>query len=142
MPDLQRFVEAQDVGGSYDSALAELRAGHKRSHWMWYVFPQIAGLGRSAMAQRYAIADLAEATAYLSHPVLGPRLTDCVRVLLDQPDADPQDVLGGIDATKLRSSLTMFERASDEPLFGQLLDAWYAARRDPQTLARLGWGEV
>lgn len=138
MADLQRFVAAQDADGGYGTALAELRAGQKRTHWIWYVFPQVAGLGRSARAQRYAIADLAEARAYLEHPVLGRRLTDCVRALLDQPDADPASVLGGIDSVKLRSSLTLFERASDEPLFGQLLDAWYDGQRDPETLARLG----
>lgn len=135
---LQRFVAAQEAGGTYDTALAELRAGHKRSHWMWFVFPQVAGLGRSAMAQRYAIGDLAEAGAYLAHPVLGPRLRDCARALTGLATTDPVAVLGGIDAQKLHSSMTLFAVAApDEPLFGQVLDRYFGGASDPGTTARL-----
>lgn len=110
--DLQRFVTAQDQGGTYERALAELRAGHKTSHWMWFVFPQIAGLGQSAMSQRYAIQSLEEACAYLDHPVLGPRLVECAQALLAHEGLTAQEILGGIDAVKLRSSMTLFARAS------------------------------
>ena len=130
--DLERFVSAQ--AANYDAALAEIRAGDKRSHWMWYVFPQIAGLGRSSMAQRYAIGSRAEAQAYLDHPLLGARLRDCVAALADVPDPDPVRVFGDIDATKLRSSLTLFEAASGEPAFGDALDRWFGGRRDDATL--------
>lgn len=133
--DLDRFVAAQD--GSYDTALAEIRRGAKRSHWMWYVFPQIAGPGRSAMAQRYAIASLAEARAYLAHPLLGPRLRDGVSALQDLPSGTAEAVFGEIDAIKLRSSLTLFEAAGAGPLFGAALDRWFGGTRDPATLAIL-----
>ena len=99
---LQRFVDAQDRDGTYDDALAELRAGHKRTHWMWFVFPQTAGLGRSAMAQRYAITSLAEAQAYVEHPVLGARLVESARALVERGDSDAAAVLGSVDAQKLR----------------------------------------
>jgi uncharacterized protein (DUF1810 family) len=136
--DLQRFVDAQDAGGTYDGALAELRAGRKRSHWMWFVFPQVAGLGRSAMAQRYAISGPDEARAYLAHPVLGPRLLDCARALRTLGTGDAVAVLGGIDAQKLRSSMTLFAAvAPDEPLFGQVLEQFFAGVRDPGTTSRL-----
>jgi uncharacterized protein (DUF1810 family) len=136
--DLQRFVSAQDQGGTYERALAELRAGRKSSHWMWFVFPQVAGLGRSAMAQEYALASLDEARAYLAHPVLGPRLHDCCAALLDVPTDDPVSVLGSIDATKLRSSMTLFERAgADEPVFAQVLEKYFGGARDDATLDRL-----
>src|ERR1700759_1436493 len=102
--DLQRFVDAQ--APVIDRVRAEVRSGAKRSHWMWFVFPQIAGLGHSAMAQRYAIADLEEAKAYLAHPVLGTRLREITAALGDLPDPDAERVFGGIDAMKLRSSLT------------------------------------
>ena len=121
--DLQRFVDAQDRGGTYDRALQELRDGRKTSHWMWFVFPQIAGLGHSPMAQRYAISSLDEARAYLAHPVLGDRLRESARALTGLDTSDPGEVLGGIDALKLRSSMTLFARAApDEPLFAQVLD--------------------
>ena len=132
--DLQRFVSAQDEGGTYDQALAELRRGRKTSHWMWFVLPQVAGLGRSSMAQRYAIGSLAEARAYLAHPVLGMRLRTCAATLLalDRPAAE--DVFGGIDAVKLASSMTLFELAApEEALFGQVLDRCCGGRRDPAT---------
>src|SRR3954447_7127628 len=136
--DLQRFVDAQDAGGTYDAALAELRAGHKRGHWMWFVFPQLAGLGRSAMAQRYAISGPAEARAYLAHPVLGPRLRDCARALTDLDTGDPVAVLGGVDAQKLQSSMTLFAAvAPDEPVFARVLDQFFAGVPDPGTTSRL-----
>jgi uncharacterized protein (DUF1810 family) len=132
---LQRFVDAQDRGGTYDTALAELRSGRKRSHWMWFVFPQIAGLGRSPMAQEYAIGSIEEAQAYLAHPVLGARLREAARVLADLSGVTALDVLGGIDATKLRSSMTLFERAApDEPVFGTVLDRYFDGERDPATV--------
>ncbi|MGH8995740.1 MAG: DUF1810 domain-containing protein, partial [Acidimicrobiales bacterium] len=102
---LERFVEAQDHG-TYARAVAELRGGRKRTHWMWFVFPQIAGLGSSAMARRFAISGLAEARAYLAHPVLGPRLRECVSVVAQLGVDDPVAVLGPVDALKLRSSMT------------------------------------
>jgi uncharacterized protein (DUF1810 family) len=135
--DLQRFVDAQDAGGTYRQALAELRAGAKRSHWMWFVFPQIAGLGRSATAQRYAISGPAEARAYLAHPVLGPRLRESAAALTGRAATDPVAVLGGIDAQKLQSSMTLFAAVSDEPVFTQVLDQYFRGSRDPGTTSRL-----
>jgi uncharacterized protein (DUF1810 family) len=136
--DLQRFVDAQDAGSTFDTALAELRAGHKRTHWMWFVFPQLAGLGRSAMAQRYAVRDLAEARAYLAHPVLGPRLLECARALTALDSTDPVAVLGGIDAQKLRSSMTLFAHAApDEPVFRAVLEHFFAGAEDDATTSRL-----
>ena len=136
--DLQRFLDAQDAGATYETALAELRAGHKRSHWMWFVFPQVAGLGRSAMAQRYAISGADEARAYLAHRVLGPRLLDSARALLSLGTGDAVAVLGGIDAQKLQSSMTLFAAvAPDEPVFAQVLDQFFAGVRDPGTTSRL-----
>jgi uncharacterized protein (DUF1810 family) len=141
MSDLARFVAAQDAHGTYDDALAELRAGAKTSHWMWFVFPQIAGLGRSPTAQRYAIADLDEARAYLAHPVLGPRLRESAQAMLAHAGSlSAFDVLGGIDAMKLRSSATLFARAAaadDEPLFAAILAAFFDGDPDPATLDRL-----
>lgn len=137
-PDLQRFVEAQ--AAVYPAALDELRRGRKLSHWMWFVFPQLAGLGRSAMSVRYAIASLDEARAYLAHPVLGARLRECVRVLDALRDHDPVAVFGGIDAMKFRSSLTLFAHASpDEGLFTQALDCWFGGEADAQTVRLLGF---
>jgi uncharacterized protein (DUF1810 family) len=136
MPDLERFVQAQ--AATYDAALAELRAGRKTSHWMWFVFPQIEGLGRSPTAQRYAISGLEEARAYLAHPVLGPRLRESAAALLDSPARSAEDVLGGIDALKLRSSMTLFARAApDEELFRAVLDRFYGGEADPETERRL-----
>ena len=136
--DLQRFVDAQDRGGTYDRALQELRDGRKTSHWMWFVFPQIAGLGRSPMAQRYAISSLDEARAYLAHPVLGDRLRESARALTGLGTSDPGEVLGGIDAVKLRSSMTLFARAAPgEPLFAQVLDRYFGGAADDATEARL-----
>ena len=113
---LDRFVRAQDTAGTYAAALAELRAGAKRGHWMWFVLPQVAGLGRSATAREYAVTGLAEARAYLRHPVLGPRLRECAEALDALGTSDPVQVLGPVDAVKLRSSMTLFERAAaDDP---------------------------
>jgi uncharacterized protein (DUF1810 family) len=135
---LQRFVDAQDESGTYAAALAELWTGRKRSHWMWFVFPQIAGLGRSPTAQHFAITDLDEARAYLAHPVLGPRLRECATALVGLDATDPVVVLGSIDAVKLRSSMTLFAHADpDEPLFGAVLDRYYAGAEDPATLPLL-----
>ncbi len=135
--DLDHFVSAQEQ--TYARALDEVRAGAKRSHWMWYVFPQIAGLGHSAMAQRYAIADLAEAKAYLAHPVLGERLREITSALADLPAPDAVAVFGGIDALKLRSSLTLFARADAKAdgLFRRTLDRWFDGAEDPATIERL-----
>jgi uncharacterized protein (DUF1810 family) len=134
--DLDRFVTAQD--GSYDGALAEIRRGRKRSHWMWFVFPQLAGLGRSTTAQHYAIASIDEARAYLAHPVLGPRLYACVEALQDLEHGSAEAVFGDIDAMKLRSSLTLFEQASGERLFAAAIERWFDGRRDEATLRLLG----
>jgi uncharacterized protein (DUF1810 family) len=124
---LQRFLDAQDADGTYERALAELRAGRKQSHWMWFVFPQEAGLGRSPMSQHYAIGSLEEARAYLEHPVLGARLRECAAALLDLEGRSAEEILGGIDALKLRSSMTLFASADpEEPLFARVLDHYYA----------------
>jgi uncharacterized protein (DUF1810 family) len=136
--DLQRFVDAQDAGGTYERALAELRAGRKSSHWMWFVFPQVAGLGQSEMSRTYAIASLEEARAYLAHPVLGPRLRECAAALLDHAGLTASEILGGIDAVKLRSSMTLFARADPgQPLFREVLDRFFAGRGDEATAQRL-----
>ncbi|WP_111768190.1 DUF1810 domain-containing protein [Nakamurella deserti] len=131
--DLDRFVVAQE--GTYEQALAEVRRGRKTGHWMWFVFPQIAGLGRSPMAQRYAIGSLDEARAYLAHPVLGHRLREVSQALADlPPDASADGVLGGIDAVKLRSSMTLFARADPaEPVFAAALDRFYRGSPDAAT---------
>ena len=130
---LHRFVDAQD--GIFDTALSELRNGAKRSHWMWFVFPQIAGLGQSPMSQRYAIRSLDEAKAYLGHPVLGPRFRQSVEALLAwSGKRDAIAILGPVDATKLRSSLTLFAAASpDDPLFAHALATFFDSP-DPATL--------
>lgn len=133
--DLARFVAAQE--GVWPQALAELRAGAKRSHWMWFVFPQIAGLGTSAMARAYAIGSIAEARAYLAHPVLGPRLREAVAALTPYSARGAAAVLGPVDALKLRSSLTLFAEAggAGEP-FAAALSAFFDGP-DPATLSRL-----
>ncbi len=136
--DLERFVAAQDGGGTYEQALGELRAGRKSSHWMWFVFPQIEGLGRSPMAQTYAIFSLEEARAYLEHPVLGPRLRDCADALLGLDTDDAVAVMGPIDAIKLRSSITLFARADPaDDRFPGVLRKFYAGAEDEATLTRL-----
>jgi uncharacterized protein (DUF1810 family) len=135
--DLERFVAAQEP--IYDGVIAELRRGRKTSHWMWFVFPQLAGLGRSEMSRHYAIASLDEARAYLAHPVLGARLRECANVLLAVPvGRSAEDIFGSVDAVKLRSSMTLFHRsAADDPLFGQVLDRYYPGGADPETDALL-----
>jgi uncharacterized protein (DUF1810 family) len=131
---LQRFVDAQDGSGTYERALAELRAGRKESHWMWFIFPQLAGLGHSAMAQKYAIASLAEAKAYLEHSILGRRLRDCARVLTEQSGQSAREILGDIDAVKLRSSMTLFAHAApEERLFRQVLEQYFNRSSDEAT---------
>ena len=136
--DLRRFVTAQDENGTYDQALRELRAGRKTSHWMWFVFPQVAGLGRSHQARTYAISGLDEAREYLEHPVLGRRLRECCRALLALDGTSATAVLGGTDATKLRSSMTLFARADpEEPLFGEVLGAFFDGEPDAATDALL-----
>jgi len=136
--DLQRFVTAQDAGGTYDAALSELRAGRKSTHWMWFVLPQIAGLGTSPTAVRYAIGSLAEARAYLAHPVLGPRLRETTEAVLQAPAASAEALMGGIDAAKLRSSTTLFAHADpDDSSYGEVLQRFFGGREDPATLERL-----
>jgi len=135
---LHRFVAAQDEGGTHDRALGELRAGRKTSHWMWFVFPQLAGLGRSPTARRYAISGLAEAQAYLAHPVLGPRLLETTAAVIEIDARTAEEVLGTVDALKLRSSMTLFARAAhDEPLFREVLDRFFAGDPDEETARRL-----
>jgi uncharacterized protein (DUF1810 family) len=135
--DLERFVKAQDSGGTYHQAVRELRNGRKTSHWMWFIFPQIAGLGRSAMAQAFAISDVAEAQAYLGHPMLGPRLVECAGIVASHRGLTAEQIFGGIDAIKLRSSMTLFAHADPEqPVFGQVIDQYYDGP-DPETERRL-----
>jgi uncharacterized protein (DUF1810 family) len=137
---LERFVDAQEDAAIYARALAELRAGHKRGHWIWFVFPQVAGLGQSPMSQAYAIRSLEEARAYLAHPILGPRLRECCEALLAaEPDADATEILGGIDAIKVRSSMTLFTRADpSDQLFKAVLTRFYSGEPDPETDRLLG----
>jgi uncharacterized protein (DUF1810 family) len=135
--DLERFLKAQDSGGTYHQAVRELRNGRKTSHWMWFIFPQIAGLGRSAMAQAFAISDLAEAQAYLRHPMLGPRLVECAGIVASHRGLTAEQIFGGIDSIKLRSSMTLFAHADPEqPVFGQVIDQYYDGP-DPETERRL-----
>lgn len=136
MSDLQRFLDAQDP--VYGNVLDELRAGRKRSHWMWFVFPQIRGLGSSPTAQHYGIASLAEARAYLDHPVLGPRLRQCVALVNAIEGGSAEQVFGWPDNLKLRSSVTLFAHATDDNGdFLALLDKYYGGEQDPLTLERL-----
>jgi uncharacterized protein (DUF1810 family) len=131
-----RFVQAQQ--GVYAQVVAELRAGRKRSHWMWFIFPQLAGLGHSAMAQRYAIASIDEARAYLDHPLLGVRLRECSALVLATPDRSVHDIFGSPDDLKFHSCMTLFHRAQpEEPVFAECLRRYFQGAEDPQTLARL-----
>ena len=131
-------MSAQDAGETYASALAELRAGRKVGHWMWFVFPQISGLGVSPMSKRYAIASLEEAERYLAHPILGARLEECARVLAELEGRTAEEIFGPVDATKLRSSMTLFARAAPEsPLFPAVLDRYFGGVADEATDARL-----
>ena len=131
--DLERFAAAQ--GGVYEDVVLELGEGRKSSHWMWFVFPQVAGLGMSPTSQRYAIRSLDEARAYLAHPILGARLRECTRlVLAAPPTASAESIFGGIDSRKLRSSMTLFLRAApDEPLWQQVLDRYFDGSPDART---------
>jgi uncharacterized protein (DUF1810 family) len=129
--DLERFVEAQ--AATYDTALAEIERGAKRSHWMWFIFPQIAGLGHSAMAQRYAISSIEEARAYLAHPILGPRYRECVTALQDLASTTAKAVFGAVDAIKLRSSLTLFAATGDAPVCDAAIERWFGAEKDEAT---------
>ncbi|MDQ2630369.1 MAG: DUF1810 domain-containing protein [Actinomycetota bacterium] len=131
---LQRFLDAQDEGGTNERALAELRAGRKTSHWMWFVFPQRAGLGQSEMSRRYAIASPAEARAYAEHPVLGQRLVECAEALLAHEGKSAQEILGAVDAVKLRSSMTLFAGvAPDQPAFARVLERYFDGEPDEST---------
>ena len=131
--DIERFVRAQD-GGVYEQALAEIRAGRKRSHWIWFVFPQARGLGHSPMAERYGVANREELDAYVNHPLLRAHLLEISRALLALPGSDPVAVLGDIDALKVRSSMTLFELTGVDPVFGAVLDKYYGGSRDELTL--------
>ena len=134
---LDRFLDAQR--GDYAAALAEVRRGRKNSHWMWYIFPQIAGLGQSSTARYYSIRDLEEAREYYAHPVLGQRLREISGVLLELRGSDPVAVFGGIDSMKLKSSMTLFAMAApDDPIFQQVLDKYYGGEQDALTLRILG----
>lgn len=134
---LDRFIDAQRP--AYDGALRELRSGRKTGHWIWFVFPQIAGLGRSEMSRFYAIASLAEAQAYLGHPILGTRLRACAEAILAIDGRTATEILGEIDAVKLRSSMTLFHRAApDDPVFREVLIRYFEGTADPATDARLG----
>jgi uncharacterized protein (DUF1810 family) len=132
--DLDRFLSAQDDRGTFEQALDELRSGRKRSHWMWFVFPQLTGLGTSPTARYFAIASLGEAVAYLAHPTLGGRLRAATAVVVAVPHVGAEDILGPVDAAKLRSSMTLFRAADpDEPLFAEALDRFFAGAPDPRT---------
>lgn len=131
---LARFLTAQNAGGIYDRATGELRRGRKTSHWMWFVFPQIAGLGKSQMSRTYAISSLHEARAYLEHPVLGPRLLECTGIVANTPAATAEQIFGSIDARKLHSSMTLFLRAEPaQPLFKQVLGRYFDGLPDSAT---------
>lgn len=133
---LDRFLTAQER--SYDTALSEIKNGHKRSHWMWYIFPQIAGLGMSSTAQYYSIADIEEAREYITHPVLGARLLEISRALLTLDSSDATAVMGYPDDLKLRSSMTLFAQISEDPVFNAVIDKFYGGRPDTRTLHILG----
>lgn len=133
---LDRFLTAQER--SYDTALREIKNGRKRSHWMWYIFPQIAGLGMSSTAQYYSIADIEEAREYITHPVLGARLLEISRALLTLDSSDATAVMGYPDDLKLRSSMTLFAQVSEDPVFNAVIDKFYGGRPDTRTLHILG----
>ncbi|ABK03446.1 conserved hypothetical protein [Arthrobacter sp. FB24] len=137
--NLERFVQAQDANGTYHRALGELADGSKESHWMWFIFPQVAGLGQTPTSRRYAITSLAEARAYLGHPVLGPRLLECARAVAAHTGVSAVRIFGGIDARKLQSSMTLFLRADPaEPVFQEVLDRYFDGTPDPATDRLLG----
>ncbi|MFI5261484.1 MAG: DUF1810 domain-containing protein [Candidatus Limnocylindrales bacterium] len=135
--DLERFVEAQRI--VYDGALEELRRGRKTGHWIWFIFPQLSGLGTSAMSQRYAIASLDEARDYVAHPLLGARLRECAAALLATRGLTALQILGPVDEVKVSSCMTLYHRAApDEPVFADVLDRYYGGVEDEVTVARLG----
>jgi len=136
---LQRFVDAQDAGGTYARVVQELRAGRKVSHWMWFVFPQIAGLGRSSISREYAISGQAEARAYLAHPVLGPRLVECAQILTTKAGSSAADIFGPVDAMKLQSSMTLFASVAEteEGTFREVLDQFFGGAQDEATMSRI-----
>lgn len=131
--NLDRFIEAQNF--SYETALSELKAGAKRSHWIWYIFPQIKGLGHSWNSNYYGLDGLDEAREYLGHPILGPRLMECCQALLEIPDKDIVSIMSGIDAMKLKSSMTLFDAVSPEDVFWAMLEKYYSGMRDDWTLS-------
>ncbi len=134
--DLDRFLVAQSR--DYDKARAEIAAGRKTTHWIWYVYPQLRGLGRSERSEHFGLDGLAEADAYLRHPVLGRRLVEMCELLLAHADRPAEEILGGIDAAKVRSCATLFERVTVAPdVFGRVLETFFGGERDPRTLARL-----
>jgi uncharacterized protein (DUF1810 family) len=136
--DLERFDIAQNSGATYQHAVAELRSGYKSSHWMWFVFPQIAGLGQSFMSRKYAIGSLAEAQAYLQHPILGPRLSECAGIVAAAETQTAEQIFGGIDTRKLHSSMTLFLRAAPhEAVFQQVLDRYFGGLPDAATDQRV-----
>ena len=135
--DLMRFTEAQKE--TYQTALKEIKNGHKRTHWMWYIFPQIIGLGSSSMSMRYAIRDMTEARAYLAHPVLGPRLREAMSMVLShRGKKTAREIFFGIDALKLRSSATLFDLVSPDDVFKDILDVFYDGKPCEKTLSILG----
>lgn len=135
---LKRFLDAQNRSGTYETVVSELRRGQKMGHWMWFIFPQVTGLGRSHMAQEFAISSVAEAQAYLRHPVLGPRLRECAQILLGIDGKSAREILGGIDAVKLRSSMTLFMSAEPaEPVFREVLAKFFDGSPDQETIIRL-----
>lgn len=137
--DLERFVSAQAAGGIYAQALRELRRGRKASHWMWFVFPQLAGLGSSMISQTYALRDLEEARDYLHHPLLGPRLRECATVVAAHRDRPPDEIFGPVDAMKLRSCMTLFACAApEEVVFTEVLTNHFEGLGDQITLQLLG----
>jgi uncharacterized protein (DUF1810 family) len=136
--NLERFVAAQNAGDTYGHAVAELRRGRKTSHWMWFVFPQVAGLGFSPTSRKYAVSSLEEARAYLQHPVLGPRLRECTAIVAGSAARTATEIFGDVDAMKLRSSMTLFLRAEPaEPVFQRVLDRYFDGRPDSATDQRL-----
>ena len=141
--NLRRFADAQEA--VFQQVIGELRSGSKRTHWMWFVLPQLRGLGRTPTAEHFGIGSAAEAAAYLAHPVLGPRLRECSRLLRDHPGSEPASViLGSVDALKLRSSMTLFAQSADSEtdraLFQAVLDRYYRGEPDERTLAILSAG--
>jgi uncharacterized protein (DUF1810 family) len=137
--DLHRFIEAQN--GIYEQALTELKTGRKRSHWMWFIFPQIAGLGTSSMAEKYAIRSAEEASAYLADPILGSRLLRCVEAILSVNDRSAHDIMGAPDDLKLRSSMTLFAAVSDHGSpFHKAIERFYDGKFDERTISILSAG--